>query len=512
VQTITVIDNTAPTISCPATQSQSATNGVSTTLSNYTSMATTSDNCSANGDITVTQSPAIGSTQAVGPVTVTLTAEDECGNSDDCTFTVNITNGSSIAWTSQPASTTIQCDASTATSATGVATASTTCGSGGLSVTFADVTAAGSCANASTITRTWTATDNCSNTETHVQTITVIDDTAPTITCPSNQTIQSVNGTDGDLLDYTSMATVSDNCSSVGNVSITQSPAIGSTHLVGTVTVTLTATDECGNSDNCTFDVVISNTSITWTNEPVNSTIECSDSDLPANTGEATAMTTCGTGGLNITYSDNVVAGSCVNESTITRTWTATDACSNSETYVQTITVEDNTAPTITCPPNQVVYESGNGIASFTSLAVVSDNCSSNGQITVTQSPVAGSTLAGGESHTITLTATDECGNTNSCDFILTLKSSVGIETNNENILTVYPNPTTGIVNINFGNVSNDIAQVSVYNLIGEIVYFHNNVPMTGNHSLDLDRFERGIYYVNITIDGETTLKKVVLM
>ncbi|WP_299892617.1 hypothetical protein, partial [uncultured Lacinutrix sp.] len=42
--------------------------------------------------------------------------------------------------------------------------------------------------------------------------------------------------------------------------------------------------------------------------------------------------------------------GTCANESVITRTWTLTDDCNNTTTLVQTITIQDNTAPDVsTC-------------------------------------------------------------------------------------------------------------------------------------------------------------------
>jgi hypothetical protein len=83
----------------------------------------------------------------------------------------------------------------------------------------------------------------------------------------------------------------------------------------------------------------------------------------------------------------------------------------------------DNTAPVITCGGNQTINMDGDCEAimpDYTSLATVSDNCTAPGDITVVQSPSAGSTLSGAGSQTIQLTATDASGNSSSCSFTLT--------------------------------------------------------------------------------------------
>ncbi|MCH7399744.1 hypothetical protein MM236_17240, partial [Belliella sp. DSM 107340] len=46
-----------------------------------------------------------------------------------------------------------------------------------------------------------------------------------------------------------------------------------------------------------------------------------------------------------VTFEEEIVAGSCANNYEVIRTWTAVDECGNETTHVQTITVEDATAP-----------------------------------------------------------------------------------------------------------------------------------------------------------------------
>jgi hypothetical protein len=60
----------------------------------------------------------------------------------------------------------------------------------------------------------------------------------------------------GVLADYRSLATVADNCTATGALTVTQSPAVGTAVSgVGTTVITLTVTDASGNSANCTFNV-----------------------------------------------------------------------------------------------------------------------------------------------------------------------------------------------------------------------------------------------------------------
>ena len=59
----------------------------------------------------------------------------------------------------------------------------------------------------------------------------------------------------------------------------------------------------------------------------------------------------------------------------------------------------------------------------FTSSAITSDNCAAGTSLTISQSPVVGTTLAGANiTQTITLTANDGNGNTTQCTFDITTK------------------------------------------------------------------------------------------
>ena len=80
--------------------------------------------------------------------------------------------------------------------------------------------------------------------------------------------------------------------------------------------------------------------------------------------------------------------------------------------------ITDTEAPEITCPDNQVL-SAGEVLPDYTTHVdiIVSDNCTPEEDIVITQSPVMGSAYTPGM--TVTLTATDVSGNIADCTFIV---------------------------------------------------------------------------------------------
>jgi hypothetical protein len=92
--------------------------------------------------------------------------------------------------------------------------------------------------------------------------------------------------------------------------------------------------------------------------------------------------------------------------------------CSVSTGFAQC--APDVLPPTITCPPNQtlVLNDVCSGvIINYIPLAAVNDNCTLANEITISQSPSAGTNVSGVGTTPITLTATDASGNFTNCTF-----------------------------------------------------------------------------------------------
>ncbi|PKH52611.1 hypothetical protein CXF68_18730 [Tenacibaculum sp. Bg11-29] len=124
------------------------------------------------------------------------------------------------------------------------------------------------------------------------------------------------------------------------------------------------------------------------------------------------------------TYTDNCdsciiitqvpIAGS-VYTPGMTITLTATDKKGNSVDCSFTVNAPtDITPPIITCPPNQSLA-CGELVPNYLTLLTVTDDIDTS--VTVLQSPGTGSTFANGM--TITFTATDDAGNSSTCDLII---------------------------------------------------------------------------------------------
>ena len=243
--TVKVNDTQAPTITCPA-------NIVVSTAPNLCSAnvtfpaAVVSDNCPGT---TVTFSPASGSSFPKGVTTVTATATDASGNTKTCTFTVTVNDTQAPAITC-PANITVSntpniCGANVTFAAP---TATDNCPG----VTVVSSPASGSLFPVGTTTVTSTATDASGNTTSCTFTVTVNDTQVPVITCPANITLTSPIGSCNAVATFA--ATATDNCP---GVTLSYTPASGSSFPVGTTTVTAKATDASGNIATCTFTVTV---------------------------------------------------------------------------------------------------------------------------------------------------------------------------------------------------------------------------------------------------------------
>jgi gliding motility-associated-like protein len=222
-------------------------------------------------------------------------------------------------------------------------------------------------------------------------------------------------------------ATATDNSGVVS--SLTYIESITDNNCTGSYTKTRiwTAKDACGNTSAPVSQVITVQdiTKSTWNpNQNLNVTVEC-DNILGLASAQAlfpVASDLCDTDVSNIVkVSGQFLANiGCTNAGSYTNTWTVTDDCGNiSDTFTQTITIQDTTAPTWTTAAadiNTTLQCSDlTGLAAAQNMApVASDNCEETVTYTKTSGVfIAGSCVNSG-TYTNTWVAKDVCNNTSS--------------------------------------------------------------------------------------------------
>jgi hypothetical protein len=77
---------------------------------------------------------------------------------------------------------------------------------------------------------------------------------------------------------------------------------------------------------------------------------------------------------------------------------------------------------------------------------------------------------------------------------------------------SIYPNPSSGIVNIEFNNFDNNINQISVLNVLGEEIFIFNDLSNSENFkTLDFASYAKGVYLIKIKTDVGEINKKLII-
>jgi hypothetical protein len=466
-------DNAPPTIACPGTQTLALGAGCTASLPDYRSLATTSDDCAPTASITVTQSPAPGtSVSGAGSLIVTLTAIDPSGkNSTPCTFTVNKvdnisptiacpvtgntnrnTNAGVCTYTAVltefDAAATLNC---TVTSLTYSLSGATT-GTG--------TTLAGKVFNKGVTTVTWAATNGVTTALTCSFAVTVRDNQQPVITCPPVG-VNADRDADAGACTYRAVltefnATATDNCavssltySLSGATTGTGTTLAGKAFNKGVTTVTWTATDGVTTIVTCSFTVTVADNqqpeitcpvaaSVSRNTNPGVCTYTASGMEFDAtakdNCGAVTSLNYLLTGAT--TGTGTTLAGKVFNKGTTIVTWTASDGVTAQITCSFNVVVSDNQRPGITCPVAGNTNRNTNaGVCTYTAIltefdAIATDNCAVTsltyiltGASTGTGTSLAGVIFNKGVT-TVAWTASDGVNPSVPCSFTVTVKDN----------------------------------------------------------------------------------------
>jgi hypothetical protein len=275
-------------------------------------------------------------------------------------------------------------------------------------------------------TEAYKVIDASGNTDSCSFTVTVLDPVAPTITCPSNTTVDNDAGLCGAYVTY-AFPYYGDNCPNY-SLNLLEGPNSGEFFPVDTTTVSFEVSDDAGNTVTCSFTVTVRDVE-----KPVIVTCPADRQVLTTSNGsgdctgavpnlipEVVATDNCEIDTIIQSPAAGTAFGEKHNDKLIV-TITVIDIYGNFQTCEVKLTLWDNEDPTINCAdiPTQLdntplychYFVSG-----FELNPTYGDNC---GPVVLTNSLTGNNTLGGTPlpvgSTTVVWTVTDAAGNNASC-------------------------------------------------------------------------------------------------
>jgi hypothetical protein len=407
--TVTVQDKLSPLALCQPFTVSLDNNGQASIVGSDVDGGST-DNCQASLSYSV--APNSFNCSNLGPNTVVLTVSDGAmptANSDNCNAVVTVVDD--LAPVALCTNFTVDLDAGGNASITANDVddgSSDNC----LTVSLSVSPSAFDCEDVGANTVVLTVTDGSGNSSTCSSVVTVNDVTAPVALCQTTTVSLDANGT-GSITDQDINNGSSDAC---GIASLSVSPSTFGCSDVGSPTVTLTVTDNNGNTADCTIgDKVgpIATCKAATVQLDGNGQASISGSDI--NSGSTDA---CGIASLSASPSNF----SCANLGDNTVILTVTDNNGNTASCAAKVTVEDLIDPVALCQPLTISLDA-NGSASIVASQVdngSSDNCA------VTSYTVAPNSFGCSNvgPNTVVLTVSDASNNSASCNAVVTVEDN----------------------------------------------------------------------------------------
>ncbi|MBM6298501.1 putative Ig domain-containing protein [Staphylococcus epidermidis] len=390
-----------------------------------------------------------GTPSEVGSYTVTVTTTDESSNATETTFTIDVEDTTKptvedIADQTQEVNTEITPIKIEATDNSGQAVTNKVDGlPDGVTFDEATNTISGTPSEVGSYDITVTTTDENGNSETTTFTIDVEDTTKPTVEDITDQT-QEIN---------TEMTPIKIEARDNSGQAVTNkveglpdgvtfdeatNTISGTPSEVGSYDITVTTTDENGNSETTTFTIDVEDTtkptveSVADQTQEINTKIEPIKIEARDNSGQAVTNKVDGLpDGVTFDEATNTISGTPSKVGSYDITVTTTDENGNSETTTFTIDVEDTTKPTVESVADQTQEVN-------TEINPIKIEATDNSGQAVTNKveglpagitfDEATNTISGTPSevgsYTVTVTTTDENGNATETTFTIDVEDT----------------------------------------------------------------------------------------
>jgi hypothetical protein len=128
------------------------------------------------------------------------------------------------------------------------------------------------------------------------------------------------------------------------------------------------------------------------------------------------------------------------------------------------------------------------------------------GFTSTSQNPTVTPTVAGTYTYVVTVT-TGGCSSTASVSLVADACTGIEETASEKTELNLFPNPTSGVINLNEDFSLNNNYDIIVYNSFGEVVIHENNSKI-----IDLSMYTNGIYYITVKSDNNNVINKKVIL
>ena len=109
----------------------------------------------------------------------------------------------------------------------------------------------------------------------------------------------------------------------------------------------------------------------------------------------------------------------------------------------------------------------------------------------------------------VIITEVGSCSDTSACVNV----SVTGIDSNFEQIVSIYPNPSNGLFTFSINNVVTNQIVISILDIQGKIVFTETdkNIATDYKKQINLSDLAKGIYYVKLNIGSEIKTQKLII-
>jgi hypothetical protein len=131
-----------------------------------------------------------------------------------------------------------------------------------------------------------------------------------------------------------------------------------------------------------------------------------------------------------------------------------------------------------------------------------------------TQTIVVDTTGNGYGVQNISVVVTNTEGCSSESTVIVDFKDCTGIGENNARVsLSVFPNPSSGIINLQMESLNSEIVDIKITNINGQVVFNENNIEVNSSlkKKIDLNTAVDGVYTIFIKGDNYVVDKKIIL-